>query len=219
LYDHEGFHRSGAALKLAESNEERNQIIAWLRDRLQQKAQEQSRQERDTSQSTERRFHETYVNDSVVSSSVAAADRVILAVKSDPPNSQEDVLQGLLADLIARKNKHPVTGAFKSSFYAGGLFDELWSGDQSVLERLRVLDGGPGCLLLCRATSSEAQKTTFEGLVSVQGTLSLILVTKEGRSGPWAFKASGAGGDRAEASANCAKRLAAAIDMDVVFRK
>ena len=51
LFDHEGFHRSGARLKLAETAEERNQIITWFRDQLQRKAQEQDRQKRETSQS------------------------------------------------------------------------------------------------------------------------------------------------------------------------
>jgi hypothetical protein len=98
------------------------------------------------------------------------------------------------------------------------MFDGLWSGDQSILDRLRLFDGGSGCLLLCKANYSRPSKTDFEGIVSVQGTLSLILVTKEGRGGPWVFKASGAGGDQATAASNCAKRLVEAIDVDVVFR-
>ena len=52
LYDHEGFHRLGERLKLAETPEERNQIITWFRDQLDRKAQEQARQKRETSQSS-----------------------------------------------------------------------------------------------------------------------------------------------------------------------
>ncbi len=217
LFPAPGFHpRTGEPLK-AMTPQAAREHDAWKRQNETRDRQKTEEGEKQAKAEAERRFHETYVNASVLSSSVASADRVVLALKNDPPDSQGDALQGLIAELLAKKSKRPVSGAFKSSFYTGGLFDELWSGDQSVLERLRLLDSG--CLLLCKASLSGASKTDFEGLVSVQGTLSLSLVTKEGRSGPWAFKASGAGGDRATANANCAKRLADAIDLDVVFRK
>ncbi len=187
-------------------------------ERQTQAIAEAAERERQATAEKERRFRETYVNDTVVSSSVASGEKVILAMKNDPPDSQGDGLQGLLAELLQRKNKRPVTGGFKSSFYTSGLFDELWNGDLSVLERLRLFDA-TGSLLLCRANLSPDSKTAFEGLVSVKGTVSLILVNKDGRSGPWVFKASGAGGDRATATANCAKRLVEAVDVEVVFRK
>ena len=87
-----------------------------------------------------RRLHETYVNDAVVSSSAASADRVLLALKSDPPDTQGDALPGLLADLLAKKDKRPVSGAFKSAFYTGGLFER-------TLERGPV---GPGAAPVAR---------------------------------------------------------------------
>lgn len=218
LFPAPGFHpRTGEPLKAMNPKAAR-EFDAWKRQKDTRDRQKTAESEKETKAEAERRFRETYVNDTVISSSDASADRVILALKNDPPDSQGDALQGRLADLLARKNKRPVSGAFKSSFYTTGLFDDLWSGDQSVLERLHLLDGASGCLLLCKATFSGASKTDFEGIESVQGTLSLVLVTKEGRSGPWVFKASGAGGDRATANANCAKRLVDAIDLDVVFR-
>lgn len=219
LFPAPGFHpRTGEPLKAMNPKAAR-EYDAWKRQKNTQDRQKTAETEKETKAEAERRFRETHVNDAVISSSVASADRVILALKNDPPDSPRDALQGLLADLLARKNKHPVTGALKSSFYTSGLFDEVWSGDQPILERLHLLDGVPGGLLLCKATFSGASNTDFEGIVSVQGTLSLILVTKEGRGGPWVFRASGAGGDRATANANCAKRLVDAIDLDVVFQK
>lgn len=41
LYDHEGFHRSGEQLKLAETSEDRNQIIAWFTEQARKRAAEQ----------------------------------------------------------------------------------------------------------------------------------------------------------------------------------
>ena len=45
LYDQEGFHRSGARLKLAETTEERNQIITWFRDQAQRTQEEMRKTE------------------------------------------------------------------------------------------------------------------------------------------------------------------------------
>jgi hypothetical protein len=213
-----GFHpRTGEPLKPMTPDAARD-YQAWKRQQEARNRQDTAESEKQAKAKAERQFRETYVNDAVVSSA-ASADSVILALKSDPSDSQGDALQGLLAELLARKGKHPVSGAFKPAFYARGMFDDLCGGDQSVLGRLRLFDGAPGCLLLCKPSLSDASKTDFEGLVSVQGTLSLILVTDEGRRGPWVFKASGAGVDRATASANCAKRLIEEIDVDVVFQK
>jgi hypothetical protein len=192
---------------------------AWKRLKDTRDRQRAAESQNQTRAETERRFRETYVNDTVVSSSVASDDRVILAMKNDPSDSQGGDLQGLLAELLVRKNKRPVSGAFKSFFYTSGLFDELWSGDQSILERLHLLDVGPGCLFLCKASFSAAAKTDYEGLVSVKGTLSIIVVKKDGRNGPRAFKASGAGDDEATATANCVKRLVETIDVGAVFRE
>jgi hypothetical protein len=188
----------------------------WKREKDTRDRQKAAEGEKQARAEAERRFRETYVNDTVVSS-VASADRVILAFKNDPSGSQGDALQGLVASVLARKNKRPVSGAFKSPFYTNGLFDDLWNGDQSVLERLNLLDGAPGCFLLCKTSLAAAAKTDYEGLVSVQGTVSIIVVKTDGRTGPSVFKASGAGGDEATATANCVKRLVDAIDWDVVF--
>ena len=70
-----------------------------------------------------------------------------------------------------------------------------------------MLDASSGCLLLARASFSAAAKTDYEGLVSVQDTLPIIVVKKDGQNGPSVFKVSGAGGDEATATANCTKRL------------
>ena len=195
---------------------------AWLRHEevreRKQRATEQAENEKQTKAATDRRFRETYVSDAVVSPPVIVADRVFLAVKIDPPDAQGDVLQGLLADQVAKKNKRPVSGAFKPAFYATSPFEDVWNGDRSILDRLRFFDGASVCVLLCKANLSGTPKSGFEGIVSVQGTLSLVLVKKDGRSGPWVFNASGAGSDRASAAASCAKRLAESVDIDSVFR-
>jgi hypothetical protein len=180
-------------------------------DRSQMSAAEKAKAEAD------QRFQETYLNSGVLSSSEAVDARVILAVKNESSDWQRDSLQGPLARLLATNKKHPVSGLFKPVFYSSGSFDALWNGDQSLMVRFHLLDATSGCLLLARVSFSTAAKTDYEGVVSVQGTLSIIVVKKEGRNGPWVFKASGAGNDDAMANANCAKRLVEAIDLDVVF--
>ena len=131
---------------------------AWKRQKEMGDRQKAAEGDKQGKSDAERRFRETYVNEAVVSSRVALGDTVILALKSDPPDSQGDALQGLLAGLLAGKHKRPVSGAFKPSFYTGGLFDESWNGDQSALERLRLLDGARRYLLLCKASFWDPQR-------------------------------------------------------------
>ena len=189
---------------------------AWKRENAEQSQRQRKNEEQQEKVETERRFRETFVNESLLASSGAAA-QVILVIASDKPDSQAEALQGRVAQLLAEKGKKTVSGIFKPAFY-GSLFDNLWQGDQSVLERLRVFDETSSPLLLGRASFSPAEKTDYEGLVSVQGTISIVQLKKDGRSGPWVFKASGAGNDAATATANCAKRLAEAIDLDVILK-
>ena len=165
----------------------------------------------------ERRLQETYLNSGALASLGTIDAPVILAVKGESPDWQHDNLQGPLARFLATKKKHPISGLFKPTFYSGGSFDALWNGDESVAERLRLFDVPAACLLIARVGFSTAAKTDFDGLVSVQGTLSVAIVKKDGKNGPWVFKASGAGGDEATAATNCAKRLVEAIDLDTVF--
>ena len=180
-------------------------------DRSQMSAAEKAAAEAD------RRLQETYLNNGVLSSLAVADAQVILAVKNVATDWQRDSVEGPLAKWLVTKKKHPVSGLFKPAFYTNGSFDALWNGDQSLVERLHLLDASSGCLLLARASFSAAAKTDYEGLVSVQGTLSIIVVRKDGRNGPSVFKVSGAGGDEATATANCAKRLVETIDSDVLF--
>jgi hypothetical protein len=190
---------------------------AWKREKSARAREGKTQNEEQAKAETERRFRETYVNAALISSAPSAG-AVILAFKPEPADSAGETIEGLLADALAKKSKNVVSGVFKPAFYTGGLFDGLWGGDPSALTRLGVLDATAAPLLLCRASFAEASKTDFQGIVSVQGTLSIIVVTRAGRAGPRVFKASGVGGDRADAAANCAKRLVEAIDMGAVFR-
>ena len=98
--------------------------------------------------------------------------------------------------LLREKNRNVYNGEFKPAFYTSGQFGDLWNGDQSVLERLRLLEGVSGWVLLAKVSFSPPEKTDIEGLVSVPGTLSMMLVNREGRNGPWDFRAAGAGVSR-----------------------
>lgn len=96
-------------------------------------------------------------------------------------------------------------------------FNLTFDADQTVVQRLRLFDGPPRCLLLAKANFSQAEKTDFEGLISVQGKLAIMRLNKDGRTGPWTFNASGAGNNPTTATEACAKRLVEQIDVGVIF--
>ena len=166
----------------------------------------------------ERRFRETHVNERALAST-ASGVQVLLAVRADGPDAPGDSVSGQIANVLAKNNKNPVSDAFKPAFYAGGLLDDLWNGDQSVVERLRLFEGSSRRLMLAKASFSRADKTDFEAVVSVQGRLTIVMLDKAGRTGPWTFNASGAGTTPSMAMDACAKRLVEAIDIGIVLAR
>lgn len=188
---------------------------AWKRKKAQESQEHAKAEEKQKKLDAERRFRETYVDEKPLS---APGTAIVLAIKLSAADLQTEALTGRIADLLVAKGKKPASGAFKPAFY-DALFDGVWKGDGAVLERLRVFDGANRPVLLGRADFAAPGKTDFEGVVSVRGTLSLVLVEKQGRRGPWTFNASGAGGDSAVATAACVKRLAEAIEVDAIFEK
>ncbi len=209
LFSHPGYGPMGEELEEMTPKAARR-YAAW-------KSQKEAESEKQTTAEAEHRFRETYLNSNVASSSAGSRAMVMLAFRTEPSNFQADTLQVHIAKLLAKKNRHPVSGLFKPAFYTGGSFDDLWNADQSLIERLQLIERPSSSLLLGNVNFSTPAKTDFDGLVFVQGTLSIVVINKQGRNGPWVFTASGAGGDLPTANANCAKRLVEAIDLDVVF--
>ncbi len=118
------------------------------------------------------RFRETYVNvnDPAFAPSTRAP-KVVLAIKTEGSDPEGSSIQGRVAQLLRGKNRNVYNGAFKPTFYTGGPFGDLWNGDQTVLDRLRLLEGTSGWVLLGKVSFSQPEKTDIEGLVSVPGTL------------------------------------------------
>jgi hypothetical protein len=165
------------------------------------------------------RFRKTYVNvNDPAFAPGAPAPKVVLAIKAEGSDAEGNSLRGWVAQLLKEKKKNVYNGAFKPAFYTGGPFEDLWNGDQSVLERLRLLEGASGWVLLGKVRLSQPEKTGIEGLVSVPGTLSIMLVNSGGQNGPWDLRAAGAGVNAAEARANAVKRLMESIDVDAIFK-
>jgi len=115
--------------------------------------------EKQTKVEAERRFRDLNSDQDVISSAVTSAETIVLAVKSDPAQSQE--IEGRLAKFLRDKGKRPVTGAFKTEFYRRGYFDQVWRGDRSILQRLHLFDRGPLCVLLCKPEFSPGERQTL----------------------------------------------------------
>ena len=187
-----------------EALETRRQAVARM---------EQERLRRETE---ERQFRETYVNELPALAPASLAKATVLGVKGEGPGAQTDLVRGRLVEMLGREGSSTID-AFKPAFYEDDLFEDLWKGDRSILQRLGVLDQGPRACLVARVTFSDAQRTDLEGLVSVHGTLSLLLITENRTKGPAVFSATGAGFDAASAAANCAKRLAETMKLDEIL--
>ncbi|MBI2477095.1 MAG: hypothetical protein HYV60_00065 [Planctomycetia bacterium] len=213
---------TGQKTSLVTTVEKRDEIIAQVRHardgQQRQKAEQAAEREQEAKLDADRRFREKYL-DGTLLSAPKRANIVLLVIKDEQSGGNRDIVAQHLSAWLVKANKTPVVGALKPAFYDDGLFDAVWNGDLSVLNRLQLFEDVPRSLLLCSADLSAASPSEIEGFVSVQGSLKLILVTNAGRSGPWVFDAPGAGGDQATASANCVKRLVETLDVDVVFAK
>ena len=203
LYDSPGVSRTGEDLQpmtpeaareyetWSHRNDDRNRQQAAVRDRQHQAE-------------VKRQFQETYLNSGVLATLAAPGPVAMLAWRTDPPGPQADAVQGNVLGLVAKKGIRAVAGLFKPAFYTTSAFDDLWNGDQSIVDRLGLLEKPSSSMLLASVKLSGASATEFAGLVSVQGTLSIIVVDKQGRRGPFVFSAAGSGADLATASATCA---------------
>jgi hypothetical protein len=217
LFSHPGYAPTGEQLQEM-TPEAAREYGAWMRDKeardLRKAAERAAESETQSTADAERRFRETYLNDGVV---IGQENKIMLAFRSDPPNSEADTLEAQFAKLLASERRQSLSGLFKPAFYTGALFDDLWNGDTSIVDRLKLLPQPSSSLVLGKSNFSLPAKADLDGIISVRGTLSLVVIRKDGRSGPWEFHASGAGGDAREANANCAKRLLEAIDLRVVL--
>ena len=144
-----GFHpRTGEPLKPM-TTEAVWEYDAWKQQKDARDGEKTAEAEKRAKTEAERRFRETYVNDTVLSSSVASANAVILVVKSDSPDSHGDALPALLADLLAKKDKRPLSGALKSAFFIRAACSTSYGAETSRSWSGFVCSTAPGAACSC----------------------------------------------------------------------
>ena len=213
---------TGQKTSLVTTVEKRDEIVAQVRkarnvQQLQRAVQAVERDQQ-VKVDADRQFREKYL-DATVLSAGNRENAVLLVIKMEPTGGDREIVAQHLSAWLVKAKRMPVVGALKPAFLADGLFDTVWNGDGSSLNRLELFHGATRSLLLAKADYTRAEKTDFEGLLSVRGTLSFIAIDGGGRKGPTSFASSGAGGDAATARSNCAKRLVEAAVASAVLRK
>jgi nucleotide-binding universal stress UspA family protein len=190
--------------ELARSEEQNRQQLA------------RSEQERNRREQEKRQFGERYVKDLASVAPTDMPNAIALVIKAEGPGAETDALRGRLVEAIQRQGKLAVD-VFKPAFCQDSLFDDLWKGDRSVLRRLRLSDQGPGGFLLAKLTVSQPERTDVRDVLSVQGSVSFLLMTKDAAKGPVVFKAPGVGFDASSAGADCCRRILETMKPENVF--
>ena len=172
---------------------------------------------------SDRQLQENCLNRGRLASMRGGKPLVVVAVRPDGAGSeaksgpQSDLIRGRLAELIAVQQRTAATDALKPWFYSSGLFDQVWAGESEILGRLGLLGDARQSVLLAKAEFAPARQTDFAGIVYVEGTLALRLLTNRGAKGPVTVSMSGSGGSAAQAALNCARRLVDSVDLTTLF--
>ena len=179
LYDREGFLPSGARLKLAETAEERNQIITWFRDQAkakqeemrkaegrqkqleQQQAQEQARQKRET-------LRNTYLRDRPPMNRSVNKQAAIVMVEDKMLN--QPLAKGIAAFFDA-KGLRSTTTLFTDRFVTDGLFEKLFTGGGSSEIAELELASDADQLILGKRTASFTTNPDLQNMITAKVTL------------------------------------------------
>jgi len=213
LFPHPGYGPLGQQLE-AMTPEHARRYAAWKRQQEQQKQTQAHTLDAKNRADEEGRFRDTYINPTVLAAAHATGHTMFLKVAAAPPSDTATVERLLLERLKGRGCK-AVTNVFKPAFVPTE-FERLWQGDTSVADRLQLWTNPSNRAVLVRIHISDPQATSFAGIVSVTGTLSVVTVENGMRSSPHEFQASGAGVDAAAARSNCIKRICEAFDPAVL---
>ena len=172
---------------------------------------------------SDRQLQENCLNRGRLASMRGGKPLVVVVVRPDGTGSeaksgpQSDLIRGRLAELIAPHQRTAATDALKPWFYSSGLFDQVWAGESEILGRLGLLGDARQSVLLAKAELAPARQTDFAGIVYVEGTLALRLLTSRGAKGPVTVSTSGSGGSAAQAALKCARRLTDSVDLTTLF--
>ncbi|MFH1920735.1 MAG: hypothetical protein ABIP48_12705, partial [Planctomycetota bacterium] len=126
LFPKPGFHpRTGQ--RLNPMTIEANELYeAWTHEKENEAVRQKELEAHERTEAEERQFRETHISDLGILSGSDLANVVILAIKTEDPNTQVDILRGHIAQLVERRGKEPISTLFKPAFYDSGLFDRLW---------------------------------------------------------------------------------------------
>ncbi|MCE9552597.1 MAG: hypothetical protein K8T91_04365 [Planctomycetes bacterium] len=213
---------TGQKTSLVTTVEKRDEIVAQVRKardvQKRQSAVQAAERDQKAKVDADRQFREKYL-DATVLSAINRENAVLLMIKAEPTGGDREIVAQHLSAWLLQAKKMPVVGALKPAFLDDGLFDAVWNGDGSAIDRLQMFQGATRSLLLAKVEYTRAEKTDFEGLLSVRGTLSFIAIDGGGRKGPTSFASSGAGADVTTAKSNCAKRLVDVAVASAVLRE
>jgi len=181
LYDQEGFHASGARLKVAKTTEERNQIIAWFRHEAQRKeevmqtADEQQRkveQQLAQEQALQKRemFKSTYLRDrSFLLVNHPATNQAAVVIVED--NMINQPLGKSVASIFDAKGLKTTTTLFTDRFVKDGLFEKLFvGGDAGEIDALELAPN-VNLLILGKRMTSLTTNADLQNIITAKVTL------------------------------------------------
>jgi hypothetical protein len=179
LYDHDGFHSSGAQLIPAKTVEERNQIITWFRDQAQrtqekmrkaeerqkqiehQQAQEQARQKRET-------FKNIYLRDRSFLNRPETKEVAIVMVEDKMINQP---LGESVAAIFDANGLRTTTTLFTDRFVTDGLFEKFFNGGGSSEIAALDLVSNVDMLVLGKRTASFTTNSDLQNTITAKVTL------------------------------------------------
>jgi hypothetical protein len=146
-----------------------------------------------------------------------SADRKPVAVVAFEANTDDQVrdsLTGALTAILQEKGLRAATNALRPAFYSDGLFETVWQGDTSLFGPLGP-NGLCDCLVLVKAVTGEASRTSFGKTLSVRANARIMIFGKGGvPGGLLEYSEAGSGFDAMGARNAALKRLGEAIAVD-----